>query len=264
MITSTDQLDRIVNLSKYAERIISVVPSITELLYDLGLNNEVVGITKFCVHPDLWFKTKQKIGGTKNLNIDKIKSLQPDLIIANKEENTADDIDQLEKEFPVWVSDIADLPDAYYMINEISKLAGKNENGIHLTNKIKKEFSKLPVKKENRKSCAYFIWNNPLMAAGGDTFINEMILQAGFINLFENEKRYPLTTKERLSELNPGLILLSSEPYPFSEKHKKEFTDLLIHSKVVLVDGEIFSWYGSRLLHAPEYFFQLNEALGHD
>ena len=103
MYDFTDKLNRSITLFDKPLRIISLVPSQTELLYDLGLDEEVVGITKFCVHPDVWYRTKTRIGGTKTVNIEKVKSLSPTLIIANKEENTKSDIEALEKIAPVWI-----------------------------------------------------------------------------------------------------------------------------------------------------------------
>src|SRR5215213_9070876 len=102
----TDQLSRNVEIIRSPKRIITVLPSQTELLYDLGLRDEVIAITKFCVHPKEWFQTKMRIGGTKQLNLQKIRDLKPDLILANKEENTREDIEELAKDFPVWISDV--------------------------------------------------------------------------------------------------------------------------------------------------------------
>src|ERR1700741_3198050 len=106
-----DQTGRKISIPQIPQRIISLVPSQTELLFDLGLDKEVVGITKFCVHPPEWFQTKTRVGGTKQLKIDLIKQLQPDLIIANKEENVKEQIEELEKHFPVWISDVNNLED---------------------------------------------------------------------------------------------------------------------------------------------------------
>ena len=126
MLSFADQLGREINLSSFPKKIISVVPSQTELLFDLALDDEVVGITKFCVHPDQWFYTKRRVGGTKSLNLDIIDSLNPDLIIANKEENTREQIEILINKYPVWISDVHDLETSSDMILRIGKITNRD------------------------------------------------------------------------------------------------------------------------------------------
>ncbi len=256
MILSIDQIGQRHSFRKTPSRIVSLVPSQTELLYDLGLNEEVKGITKFCVHPEEWFRKKTRVGGTKKLDIEKIRSLNPDLIIANKEENEEGQIKILAKEFPIWVSDIKNLDDALQMIEEVSVLTGKKANGDNISQKIRDLFSKLPPSKE-RISCAYLIWQKPFMTVGGDTFISDMLERSGFKNVFADRKRYPEFTSEELTERRPRVILLASEPYPFGEKNLIELKRIFIEANIFLVDGEMFSWYGSRLLKSPSYFSEL-------
>jgi len=251
----TDQLGRKMEIPKYPKRIISLVPSQTELLFDLGLDEEIIGITKFCVHPEQWFRSKTRIGGTKTVKIDMITSLQPDLIIANKEENVKEQLEQLEKIAPVWISDIQDIPGAFDMMQSIGIITGKEQEATTLINQIKKEFSTLekqhPLKKIYR--AAYLIWKDPYMAAGGDTFINDMLQLCGWQNVLADKMRYPVITTEELKLKNTELILLSSEPFPFKQKHIDELKAELPDTKIILVDGEIFSWYGSRMKYAAEY-----------
>lgn len=262
-----DQLMRNVKISGFPKRIISVVPSQTELLYDLGLQNEVIGITKFCIHPQVWFRTKIRVGGTKHLDLDKIRSLQPDLIIANREENVQEQINELAKDFPVWVSDINDLDNALSMVTSIGTITGKEANAREIRNKIEEEFKILNAAIKNKKQAVYLIWKDPLMAAGGDTFINEMMECAGLTNLFKNKTRYPVITpkdiKNFAGENNEAncLILLSSEPYPFRLKHIEELQKQMPGYSFLLVDGEMFSWYGSRLAKAPAYFLELQKQI---
>jgi ABC-type Fe3+-hydroxamate transport system substrate-binding protein len=258
-----DQTGRTISIDKVPQRIISLVPSQTELLFDLGLDKEVVGITKFCVHPDEWFRSKTRVGGTKQLKMDIIHQLQPDLIIANKEENVKTQIEELEKHYPVWVSDVNNLDDAYTMIEQIGLITGKINKSKEIIGSIKKEFSRLqPITSPlGAGGTAYLIWQNPYMTAGGDTFIHSMITAAGFENIYANKKRYPEVTIAELKTLNPKLLLLSSEPYPFKQKHVEEIKAQGIKAQVVLVDGEMFSWYGSRLLLAPEYFKKLRKEI---
>lgn len=252
----TDQLNRTIELHKPPQKIISLVPSQTELLHDLGLEEEIIGITRFCVHPDRWFKTKTRIGGTKQLQIKKIKELKPDLIIANKEENEKDQIEELAKDFPVWISDVNNLEDALKMIGSVGELLHKQIQAQNLVSQIKLGFSQLKTK-NFRLSSAYLIWRKPYMTVGGDTFIHDMMMHAGVKNIFEDRSRYPQIMIADLKTLNAELLLLSSEPFPFRPKHVEELQKELAGVKIILVDGELFSWYGSRLLKSPAYFEEL-------
>jgi ABC-type Fe3+-hydroxamate transport system substrate-binding protein len=249
----TDQMNRLVSIHYPPKRIISLVPSQTELLFDLGLDEEIVGITKFCIHPADKFKTKTKIGGTKKLDLDLIRSLQPDLIIGNKEENEQDQIEQLMQEFPVWMSDINNLDSALEMISGVGNLTGKKENALQMVQKIKEGFAGLMINSIFKpERFAYFIWKNPYMAAGHNTFINDILKHGGWINAIETG-RYPQLNAEDIKSISPERIFLSSEPYPFKDKHLVEFEKICPGAKVSIVDGEMFSWYGSRLLQVPAY-----------
>jgi len=245
------------------KRIISVVPSQTELLFDLGLDLEVIGLTKFCIHPIEKFASRTKVGGTKKLNIDLIKDLKPDLIIANKEENTQSDIEELAEHFPVWMSDIYNLDGAVKTIEQIGALVDREPEAAYLNHLIGAGFNdlKLLATQNNiHKRVAYLIWRKPYMAAGKNTFIDDVLLTNGMTNVIEQE-RYPEIALQELKTLNCDLILLSSEPYPFKEKHISEIEESIPGAKVLLVDGEMFSWYGSRLVKAVQYFFEFQKAL---
>lgn len=257
----TDQLNREMEIPASPKRIISLVPSQTELLFDLGLNEEVIGITKFCVHPEEWFRIKTRIGGTKTVKVDMIASLQPDLIIANKEENVKEQLEQLEKIAPVWISDIQDIPGAFDMIQCIGTITGKETQATALINQIKKDFSTLEKQNSSKKifRSAYLIWKDPYMAAGGDTFINDMMQLAGWQNVLADKMRYPVVTAEELKAKNTELVLLSSEPFPFKQKHIDELQAELPDTKIILVDGEMFSWYGSRMKYAAGYIKKILE-----
>ncbi|MEP6846914.1 MAG: helical backbone metal receptor [Panacibacter sp.] len=261
MFEILDQLNRNVILPTYPpKRIISLVPSQTELLNDLGLEEEVVGITKFCVHPQTWFSSKTRVGGTKNVNIEKVKSLQPDLILANKEENVKDQVEQLENIAPVWISDVNNFEDALSMIKSIGLLTNKEKKAEAMVAQIETGFSRLPSPQSGEgqgvRAC-YLIWRNPYMTIGGDTFINDMLNKCGLQNVFKKENRYPEVTLIELKKCDVQLVLLSSEPYPFQEKHIEEIRTAVPHIKVLMVDGEMFSWYGSRMLYAAQYFKEL-------
>jgi len=258
-LTVTDQLRRRVEIPFPPQRIVSLVPSQTELLFDLGVGKRVVGVTKFCIYPPEARQSATVIGGTKNFDFDKIISLQPDLIIGNKEENYQTGIEQLAAKYPVWLSDISDLPQALDMIRRVGFIAGAKERAEQIATEIAASFAALaaPVP---LIPAAYFIWRKPYMAAASGTFIDDMLRRAGFRNVFAHLSRYPEITPEQLTAAAPARILLSSEPYPFKEKHLVEFRELCPTATVQLVDGELFSWYGSRLRRSAAYFQTLRAA----
>jgi len=251
----TDQMNRTVDIPYTPKKIISIVPSQTELLFDLGLNEEIIGVTKFCIHPADKVKRKPKVGGTKKLNINQIKKLNPDLIIGNKEENEKDQIEELMQHLPVWMSDISNLDDAVDMIRKVGRLVDREEKADLMASTISDSFDNLKIKSSSLK-VAYLIWRKPYIVAGKGTFIDDMLKRCGLKNAFD-EERYPEVFPGQIVEADPDLVFLSSEPYPFTDRHITEFQALAPDAKIQLVDGELFSWYGSRLLQAPEYFKQL-------
>jgi ABC-type Fe3+-hydroxamate transport system substrate-binding protein len=249
-----DQMGRRVEVSENPLRIVSLVPSQTELLAYLGLENNVVGITKFCIHPREWYHTKRRIGGTKNLKIQEIIELKPDLIIGNKEENTKLDIESLADRFPVWMSDVNSVDDALIMIKEIGELTNTVQKATKLSQEINQNFQSLSRIGNNRK-VLYCIWDDPTMTAGRETYIHSILSKIGFVNVIE-QSRYPAITAD--IDLQPEVVLLSSEPFPFTDNHVKKYQNIFPNADVQLVDGEMFSWYGSRMLQATEYFQKLS------
>lgn len=245
-----------VSVNQPARRIVSLVPSQTELLYDLGLSEEVVGITKFCIHPNHWFRNKTRIGGTKDVKSDRVKALSPTLIIANKEENVKEQVEALASIAPIYTTDINTLEDAYHMIQEIGTLTHTSSKAETIIEKIKVGFDMLAeqLAQQAPKTCLYLIWKDPYMSVGRDTFIHDMMLRCKLENVMVHETRYPTINLEQIKQLAPEIILLSSEPYPFKEKHMAELQAYLPQTSILLVDGEMFSWYGSRLQHSPAYF----------
>ena len=236
-------------------KIISLVPSITETLFDFGLTaDEVIGRTKFCIHPSDLVSNVKIIGGTKNLNIDKIRSLKPELIIANKEENEKIQVEELMKDFKVWVTDIETLQDNADFISELGKVLNKEDLAKDYNQKIASVFNQIKVSQTKR--IAYLIWKNPYMTVGSDTFIHEVLQKLGFENLFKNKKRYPEVSVEELKRAD--LILLSSEPFPFQQKHIDELRREIPNTEIVLVDGEAFSWFGTHLMKVDEYLKDLS------
>ncbi len=269
MNTFTDQIGNSHTFEKPPQRIVSLVPSQTELLYDLGLEGKIVGITKFCVHPYHFRSTKPIVGGTKKVAYDKVAALQPDIIIANKEENTEEIVAELSKICPIWVTDIVTLEDNSQMISDFGQLFNCRTEARKWNDKIDfafRDFQSFVSEKPIRKA-AYFIWKNPYMAAGGNNFINEMLKLNHFKNIYDGNPRTPgrypevIIQKMRIQG-DPEVVFLSSEPYPFKDEDAFEIGRFTHHAKVVFVDGEMFSWYGSRLVKAFAYFKNLHERLG--
>jgi len=236
-------------------RIISTVPSITELLYDLDLADEVVGITKFCVHPDSWYRNKTRIGGTKNLKLDIIRQLNPDLIIANKEENTKEDIEALE-DFEILLTDVKKLEDNFGLIENIAMLCNRKEKGHKLAFQFEDTIES--IRQDMFASGVYFIWKKPYMSVGSDTYIHSIMNHMGIDNVLKKHQRYPVLSAEDIDTLNVELALFSSEPFPFKSKDISDFETVKPGTKAFLVDGEFFSWYGSRLIRMKEYGIQLS------
>jgi ABC-type Fe3+-hydroxamate transport system substrate-binding protein len=251
----TDQLLQTITLESKPQRIVSLVPSQTEYLYAIGAGPQIVGVTKFCVHPDKLRKEKTVIGGTKNYDVAKIRDLQPDLIIGNKEENVRQSIEELRNDFPVWMSEIKTLEDAMEMMNALGVITGHEAEANKITTNISNGFQNL--KPLPPKKTLYLIWKDPYMATGSDTFIHHMLTRIGLKNCTGHLMRYPGFSDVEIRDLRPELILLPSEPYPFKEEHREELGHLCPQAKIKLVDGEYFSWYGSRLQDAPAYFSNL-------
>lgn len=248
-----DQLGRELLLEETPEQIISLVPSQTSLLYHLGI--QPIAQTIFCIHPEKAFKSANKIGGTKKLRIDKIKQLKPDLIIGNKEENEKSQIEQLAKEFPIWMSDINTKEDAMSMIRSLGKLLNREKEAEKLTREINEAFKTIMSMPKVR--AIYLIWQDPFMAVGHPTYIDHMLYCMGIENAAKGLGRYPQLITEQIQDLKPELILLSSEPFPFKEKHLQRIKREFPFAKLLLVDGELFSWYGDKMREFPAYANQL-------
>lgn len=256
----TDQIGNTIRLAQKAQRIVSLVPSQTELLYDLGLGDKVVGITKFCVHPNQWFQSKTRVGGTKNVKFEVIEELAPDLIIANKEENSKEDIERLQSLYNVWTSDIFTVDDALEMMKAVGELTGTTSQANELVKNI--EQKRIHFQQMKPVKMLYLIWREPYMLAGANTFITNFLAEIGLVNLASQleDDRYPIVDFETINKLHPDVLLCSSEPYPFKDEHLSELTENT-GVKAMHIDGEYCSWYGSRLLKAYDYFEGLKMTL---
>ncbi|GGI58165.1 ABC transporter substrate-binding protein [Winogradskyella haliclonae] len=255
-MTFTDQLNRQINIQETPKRIVSLVPSQTELLIDLGLGDSIFGVTKFCTHPKELKQQKTIVGGTKTIKIDKIKDLKPDIILCNKEENSFEIVESLKKIAPIHISDIYNLNDAFELFEMYGDIFKVKEKANLIISEIKKEreYFQNKIQSLPKRKAAYFIWKNPWMVAASNTFVDVMLSEAGFKNIFTTETRYPEVSLDHSKLKEVEVIMLSSEPFPFKEKHIKELKHSFPKKEIILVDGEMFSWYGSRLKYVYQYF----------
>lgn len=255
-----DGMERKVQFSNPPRRIISLCPSITETLFELGLDECVVGRTSYCIHPEDKVKDTKIIGGTKQVDVNLIRELRPDIIVTDKEETPKELAETLMKEFPLFIFDVQKYNHALSMIEVLGELTNRVEKAKDMVSNIEEEFAFLPGVDNNR--VAYLIWRKPYMAAGQSTFINSMLDRCGFKNtLLHREERYPAVTVEELRGLNLDYLLLSSEPFPFSEEHKDELKAELPNVNIVFVDGQSFSWYGAKMKKAGRYFRSMIETI---
>jgi ABC-type Fe3+-hydroxamate transport system substrate-binding protein len=255
-----DQLGRTIEVKDTIAKIVCLVPSITELLYDLGLGDKVVGRTKFCIFNDHDVSEAEKIGGTKQVHFDKIIELNPDIILANKEENTEEIVNTLDEHFPVYVSSIQTVHGALAMIGDLGQILNVEKQSLELIqniNDLQIAFHKTAFEE---KKCIYLIWQNPIMSVGIDTFIYNMLQEMNFTSVVR-DFRYPELSIEEIKNSSAEYILLSSEPFPFGKSHKKQYEKLFPNKKTILVDGSYFSWYGSRLLKAYDYMKMLRQTI---
>lgn len=260
MRSVVDQMGRAVEVPDRPRRIVSVVPSQTELLFDLGAGDRVVGVTRFCIRPAGALAAVPRVGGTKQLRLDVLEALAPDLVIGNKEENERGQIETVAARFPVWLSDVASLEDAVTMIEAVGDLVGAASAASGIVARVIEGFDQLPSASGLR--VLYLIWRKPWMAAGTGTFIDYLLRRCGFTNVLAERAldRYPTLTDAQLRELEPDLVLLSSEPFPFATKHVPEIAALLPEAAIRLVDGEAFSWFGSRLIESAHVLRELVES----
>lgn len=254
--TVTDHAGRTVTYAFPPQRIISLCPSLTDTLYALGLGDRIVGRTQFCIHPADRVKDVRRVGGTKQIKQDVIAELAPTLIIAEKEENPKDMVEELAEQYPVYVSDVESYEDALRMIEDLGYVTGTESAAQAMVREIESAFAALRPVRSLR--VAYFIWQNPYMVAGNHTYIHSLLTKCGLVNVFaEADGRYPSITEEQIRAANPDVIFLSSEPFPFQQTHEDTFRTLFPDCDIVRVDGEMFSWYGVHMKEAAAYLIEL-------
>lgn len=247
-----DHLGREVHFTYPPTRIISLCPGITETLYALELAEEIVGRTRYCIYPTDLVEQATIVGGTKQIDMEKIHLLQPDVVIVEKEENTEEIVKMVEAHYPVFVAEVQSVDEAYRMIHDMGMLTNRVQESAKLIEQIEQPFHRLPS--VNGLRAAYVIWRKPYMVVGTDTYINDILTKMGFVNPFaQSDERYPAVDKEMLAAAQLDYLLLASEPFPYTEKYFKEFAAFLPHTKLLIVDGEMF-WYGAKMREAVPYF----------
>jgi ABC-type Fe3+-hydroxamate transport system substrate-binding protein len=249
-----DQTGNWISLEQPPKRIVSLVPSISELLVNLDLEEELIGVTRFCTHPSQLRREKVVIGGTKDPDLKKIIGLQPDLIIANKEENVKDHVEFLRSQVPVYLSDVNCISDNLNLIYDLGRLLNRSKKAQEICKKTRLRFDS--IKGLTQGSVLYVIWQDPIMVAGQNTIIDSVLNHCGFTNLVDTD-RYPEIRESTIKNLSPDYIFLSSEPYPFKEKNQALWQEKFPDSKILLVDGRAFSWYGYCFQQTPIYIQNL-------
>lgn len=260
MRSVTDSLGRLLHIPTEPQRIISLCPSQTETLFALGLAGRIVGRTRYCIHPAEAVRTIPVVGGTKKVDIPAVRALEPDLIIAEKEENTPQDVELLSEIAPVYVTNVESYEQALISIVELGDITGKRATAENIVRQIKEAFETIPRATQPLR-VLYLIWRKPFMAAGTRTYINSIIERLGWQNAAAHlPARYP--TIDDPIQVKPDIVLLSDEPYPFKEKHIPEVQQAWQGAEVRIVRGDYFSWYGVRMREAATYLAQLAEEIG--
>ncbi|MDM1046415.1 ABC transporter substrate-binding protein [Myroides sp. 1354] len=265
MLILKDQLGREHRFEQSPKRIVSLVPSLTETLFDLGLEDELVGITTACMHPYQLRVTKTSIGEPKKVDIEQIQLMQPDVVVASPTENTMEDIERLQAICPVWLVDVRTMDQNFQLIELLGQLFNKRTEARKWMDKIsfgQKDLMDFVSERPGFK-VAYFIGKDPFVVAGEGTFIQELLELNKFENVYADRvELYPeVEIKKIRIQGDPELVFLPSMPYAFQEEDAFEIGRFTHHGKTIFVEGEMFSWYGTRVCKAFDYFKQIHNRL---
>jgi ABC-type Fe3+-hydroxamate transport system substrate-binding protein len=238
-----DALGRTLDITRPPERIVSLVPSLTELLYDLGAGARVAACTDYCLYPAFELKSLPRVGGQKDPDLEKLLSLRPDFVVVAKEENLARDVAKLEAAgVPVFVTDVQTVDDALRLPFQLGAALGvprPTSQALHDGMAAGVEAARRIGPAEPLRALCY-VWRDPWIAAGGDTYLSDVLRACGALNVIGDRARYPKVDLKTAQELRPDIVVLPSEPYPFTE------ADLPSVKNGVLVDGTVLCWYGPR------------------
>ena len=266
MVTVTDSRNVRIEFDVSPKRIVSLVPSLTETIADLGCRDRIVGCTSFCELPVGLIQGLEKsggvIGGTKNPDIEAIRRLKPDVVFANREENRRADVTKIEEFVPLHVSEPADVDDVVHLIEDLGSMLEANIEADKWNGRISKAKETLNELRSNAKPVryVYLIWWNPAMVVGGNTYISHLLAEGPFLNACEEMDRYPVMKLEDLAALGADIIFGSTEPYDFNDNALNMVrNELGSKIQVAGIDGRICGWHGTRTAHALEYLRKLNE-----
>ena len=235
------------------ERIVSLVPSLTEALFALGVGPQVVGRTRYCTQPPRAVGRVAKVGGTKKVDAERVLGLEPDLVVAVKEENTREDIEGLkEAGVPVFVGAPETVEDALEMLRELADLVGATEDVAEaVLGPIERVYQRLRREPGRVRKVFAPIWKGPYMSVGSDTYVHDVLETCGGENVCGSFARYPVVSLEGVEVLEPEVVLLPDEPYPFSAEDLAGFYALDIpaarEDRIHLIDGKLLTWYGPRM-----------------
>jgi len=266
-VVVVDALGEELILPRLPQRIVSLVPSITETVIDLGASARLVGITTYCTHPQSVVASIPKVGGTKGFSFRKIDSLTPDLVIANKEENRKQQIEKLRKKYPVFVTYPRTVEDAIKMVADLGVLTATSAMAskfIATCQQLLAAIGNSALGRPLRTGC--MIWRDPWMAAGADSYASALLGRVGFTNVYNlSAGRYPETSLQTVFERNPDVIILPDEPYEFGEQDKQEvesfFSERGKSIRVLLMDGSYLTWFGTRTLKGLRHLRQVKSKL---
>ena len=235
-----------------ARRVVSLVPSLTETVCDLGVACRLVGITRYCAEPEELLRFVPRVGGTKNPDLEKIVSLQPDLLLANGEENREEDIAWLKCRVPVYETMPKTVPEAAAVVREVGRRLAVDHETEAVLLEIEAELTRAEIACLERDPIRVFypIWKQPWIGVNQDTYIHDVLVRTGAVNVCASrESRYPVVAEKDLGTLKPDLVLLPSEPFAFTQEHRTRLLEERCFGAqvpVVMVDGKNFCWHGSR------------------
>ena len=245
-------------------RIVSLVPSITETLFEIGCGERVVGVTDYCVHPAQGVTRCARVGGTKNPSLARIRELAPDFVIANREENRRATVEALERDgLRVFVTYTRTVHGALQEISTLGRISGCSRPAQVIVERVESAWAIARARvHEPRPAVAALVWKGPYMAVGSDTFADALLAECGARNPFaDTPGRYPRIAEADLERAAPDVILLPTEPYAFPESDRAELLALdcpaASSGRIHVVEGELLTWYGPRMARALDLFSDL-------
>ena len=262
-----DDLGDRVELNVPAARIVSLVPSITETLFELGAGGQVAGVTDYCIHPAAAVAQILKVGGTKGFSLDRVVGLEPDLVIANKEENRKPEVEALRRECPVFVTDPRTVEQAMKTVLDLGMLTGRAVEASTMAADCESRLSGVyPATLARPFRTVCFVWRDPWMAVGSDTYVGDLLDTFGFKNIFASEDgRYPQTSLEAVLDRGPEVIMLPDEPFEFGSGDVGEieafFAERGAPVKIFAMDGTLLTWFGYRTALGVDYLQRTKTSL---